>query len=77
MVRVHWHVEDGFGAIIPVGGLIAHGRDTDVQHAICEIELPGQGTNVEACFTLPPDYTTPGKVSKAHAGACPPCVTAL
>lgn len=61
MVRFHWHVEDGFGALIPPGGLTQH-KDTSVQHAQCEIELPGQGSNVEARLTLPPDYLSPGAV---------------
>ena len=44
MVRFHWHVEDGFGAFIPVGGLMPHKdpkvpQDQQVQHAIVEIEV--------------------------------------
>ena len=44
MVRFHWHVEDGFGAFIPAGGMMPHREphvpvDQQVMHAVVEIEV--------------------------------------
>lgn len=52
MVRFHWHVEDGFGAFIPAGGMQPHAEpkvpvDQQVLHAVVEIEV---NENLETCM---------------------------
>lgn len=61
MVRFQWHVEDGFGAIIPPRGMQYH-PGTAVQHVNCDIEIPGEAQPVSAIFTVPQGYMTDGKV---------------
>ncbi len=62
MVRYHWHVEDGHGAFIPPGSMAMH-PCTHIQHALCEIQVPGQpGPNAEACFTVPMRHLNEGRV---------------
>ena len=63
MVRFHWHVEDGFGAFIPPGGMAFH-KDTGVQHATTEIEIPGQNQLATALMTVPAGYLQEGKMQK-------------
>ncbi|KAG1665405.1 hypothetical protein FOA52_015815 [Chlamydomonas sp. UWO 241] len=56
MVRFHWHVENGYAAFVPPGGMTPSKDCPGVQHAIVEIELAGQQGNVEALLTVPPAY---------------------
>lgn len=61
MVRFQWHVEEGYGAVIPPRGMQYH-PDTAVQHVACEIEVPGDTQPANAMFTVPAGYMTDGKV---------------
>lgn len=63
MVRFHWHVEEGFGAWVPCGGMRHHNstaaegnRTSPVQHVDCEVEIPGEPERMRACFTVPAGY---------------------
>ena len=59
MPRFSWHVEEGGSAWIPPGGLVKHG-DTRVQHALCQVELPGEHAAAEVCFSVPPHFLAEG-----------------
>ncbi|KAL0025699.1 hypothetical protein WJX77_005331 [Trebouxia sp. C0004] len=63
MVRFHWHVEQGMSAYMPPGGITLQ-KDSQVQQASCEIEVPGQKETLPAILTLPPSYLKPDKVKE-------------
>eukprot|EP00884_Botryococcus_braunii_P021688 jgi/Botrbrau1/8202/Bobra.0392s0001.1 len=55
MVRFHWHVEAGQSAYLPPGAFSVQ-KDSDVRHAICEVEIPAQRETMQTLLTLPPKY---------------------
>lgn len=63
MVRFHWHVEQGQSAYMPPEGVTLQ-KESRVQQASCEIEVPGQKETLPAILTLPPYYLKPDKVKE-------------
>lgn len=64
MVRFHWHVEDGYGAFIPPGGMIPAAKDSGVQHVSVHVDVAGEPSPMEALFTVPAGYLHPGEGGK-------------
>lgn len=56
MVRFQWHVEDGFQATIPPGGIQPHRDAGDVWHLTMHTEVAGQKDPLESLITLPKGY---------------------
>ncbi|GMH32674.1 hypothetical protein BSKO_00508 [Bryopsis sp. KO-2023] len=68
MVRYHWHVEDGYGCLVPPGQITCN-QEIGVLHAAVEFEIPGQAGPVQALITAPFDYLVATKdvgVALAH-----------
>jgi hypothetical protein len=61
MVRFHWHVEEGFGAWVPCGGM-RYAENSSVQHVDCDVEIPGETERMRVCFTVPAGYLAEGQV---------------
>lgn len=72
MVRFHWHVDMGFSAFVPPGGMTVD-EETGVWHVMCEMELAGQNETCTSMMTVPPNYLDASQVKPlglvlAHGG---------